>query len=285
MTLSKCSTSVFAPLVFLAAMSPDTSTWGQSASPASYSLESADVVPGEPVFLRFTVHNSAASVLELDLGQDRKQSFVFDVTLPDGTVTSDVAKPLREGISVPGRVSVAAGESYIQTLLLNEWIRFSAPGTYVIDIDVANPMVSGESTMAVPKFVTRVNVRAPDDQRLAEICATLAEGISTERSVGRAMELALALSYARDPIAVPFLLRAYERNRYVEQEVIEGLARISDISAVEALISMLDYDVTQDASWNESRIARARSALAGLERASTEPSVKRTIQLALAENR
>jgi hypothetical protein len=48
---------------------------------------------------------------------------------------------------------------------------------------------------------------------------------------------------------------------------------------------MLATDVSQDASWNESRIARARWALTNLERASTDASTKQTIQLALAENR
>jgi hypothetical protein len=286
MTLCRWSVSLFIVLAFFAGTLSRTNAFAQNASPVSYVLESPDVVPGEPVFLRFVVHNTSAAPLKLDLGQDRKQSFVFDVNFPDGTTASDLVKPLRSGLAASGDISVAASERYTQTLLLNEWINFNAPGTYVVDVEVAKALqLSGGSTAPIPRFVTRVNVLPHDDQRLDQICARLTDQISAERSVGRARDLALALSYVRDPVAVPFLREAYERNRYVESEVIDGLERIGDVMAIETLISMLATDVSQDASWNESRIARARWALTNLEGASTDANTKRTIQLALAENR
>src|SRR5688572_17843046 len=94
MTLCRWSVSLFIVLAFFAGMLSRTNTFAQNASPVSYVLESPDVVPGEPVFLRFVVDNTSAAPLKLDLGQDRKQSFVFDVNFPDGTTASDLVKPL-----------------------------------------------------------------------------------------------------------------------------------------------------------------------------------------------
>lgn len=286
MTRYKSSALIFVLLASFAATLSCTNASAQNASPVSYSLESPNVVPGEPVLLRFLVHNTSASVVKLNLGQDRKQSFVFNVNFPDGTTGSDLLKPLHGGLAASGDISVAAGERYTQTLLFNEWINFTTPGMYVVDVDVATPLhYSDGSSSPIPRFVTRVNVLPRDDQRLAQILTTLTDQISAEPSVGRARELALALSYARDPIAVPFLREAYKRNRYVESEVIEGLERIADTTAIETLISMLEIDIAQDASWNESRVTRARWALTNLERTSANDDTKRTIQLALAENR
>lgn len=282
----RCSASTFILVVFFAATLSCMNTFAQNASPVSYSLDSPNVIPGEPVFLEFVVHNSSLGALKLDLGQDRKQNFVFDVNFPDGTTGSDLRKALHDGLAASGEVSVAAGERYTQTLLLNEWVNFNAPGMYVVDVDVATPMQLGDGSAApIPRFVTRVNVLPRDNQRLTRILTALTEQISAERSVGRARDLALALSYVRDPIAVPFLREAYKRNRYVESEVIEGLERIGDNTAVETLISMLEIDDSQDASWNQSRVAHARWALTNLEHATADVEMKRTIQLALAETR
>jgi hypothetical protein len=203
----------------------------------SYSMATPTATAHEPLYLEFRIQNGSARTVTVNLGQDRKQAFVFDVVFPDGTAVSDLSMPTKEGISRRATVALSANESYVQTLLVNEWIDLSAPGTYEIEVTLMSPIVSDLGRNLSPPFRAVVTILPRDEFRLTQTCQTLTDRIAAAQSVEAAMDAALALSYVRDPIAVPFLTRALQSGKYVDHHIIRGLERVGNTSAATSLIS------------------------------------------------
>src|SRR5689334_14442911 len=105
----------------------------------SYAMENSELTLNEPVIVQFHVKNPLPTPIQLDLGRDRKGNVVFTVVKPDGKVL-ELRQPPREGISLSGKFSIAAGESYDQNLLVNEWTDFSTPGNYALKVKLATPI-------------------------------------------------------------------------------------------------------------------------------------------------
>jgi hypothetical protein len=251
----------------------------------SYSLGSQTVTLGEPVFLRFEVQNGSREAIKVDLGQNRKQAFLFDVTFPNGTTVTQLSMPTRQGISPIGRISVGVGETYKQTLLLYEWVDLSQVGTYQIDVKLASSIESVTGVrIAAPAFRTVFNILPRDEFVLREVCDKLLSRIEGSQSVEEAMEAALALSHVRDSIAVPFLDRALRSGKQVANEAVSGLERIGDMSAVQVLISFVrETDATpiDINTYAGTREILARSALERIQRRTSDLAIKQAIQSAL----
>ncbi len=183
----------------------------------SYSLPTAQVSLHEPIVINFQVDNETARVIGLDLGQDRKGEFVFTVTSPEGA-TLHLPQYRHNGISQYGTVSVQPGESFSQSLLLNEWYdNFNVPGKYVLGARLTK-----------------------DPARLEKVCADLAKQVETAPNPEAAQEPALMLSYIEDPIAVPYLARVLATKTLTYDKAIAGLKRIGNDAAVEELLSALN---------------------------------------------
>ena len=72
---------------------------------------------------------------------------------------------------------------------------------------------------------------------LKKECATLSKRVADADSYEEAAEAALALSYIKDPVAVPYLKKALTSNQMVEGITVKGLERIGSDEAIEALTS------------------------------------------------
>ncbi len=203
------------------------------------SLSKSRLTLHEPVNLIFTIKNRLTQPIKINLGQDRKQFFLFTITQPNGSsVTLPQLK--REGISVlSSELSLEPGETYTQKLLLNEWFDFPIPGKYRIQVQLAKPIQTeeGASTEEGTRSYTILEVEPRNAESLKLVCATLSEHLKASTSYEEAAEAANELSYIKDPVAVPYLKEALMSEQMVESIAVKGLERIGGDEAVEALTS------------------------------------------------
>ena len=221
----------------------------------TYSLANGSPTLLEPVLIDFTVENRLEQSVNLDLGADRKESFQFKVKQPDG-MTIELPQLRAEGLSRVGRLTVGAGQTYTQRVLLNEWYEFPSPGKYELSARLTKPIRTSEGAGVVEpaEFHTTLEVQPRNAERLQQIAAGLAEQVTNAPSYEEAAQAARALSYVKDPVAVPYLEKALSSGRMVEPIVIAGLERIGGEEAIRALTAA---SVSQD----EETAELARAAL------------------------
>lgn len=248
-------------------------------------LEHGSVVLHEPVFATFVVQNTQPERLEFDLGSDSKTTFAFSITEPDGRTVHLPPFQTPDGVSASGRVALENGLTYTQKMLLNEWYDFSSAGRYSIAFHTSAVLRTGsgravESTPIEPIFL---EVQPRDEDRLQSICNDLATAALTSSLHTRKRETAAAaLSYVKDPVAIPFLRQLLERGPDVvalERYAVEGLTRIGTDEAIGVLIE--SYGAEQFRS-SQPEIG------AGLQRVrakTTDDELKNRIDAALAAAR
>lgn len=244
----------------------------------SYSLESDQLTLHEPVVLNFTVENGFTQPVKLDLGQDRKGGFLVTVTRPDGEEVQ-VPRFSREGVARLGNLSIEPGQTYSQRLLLNEWFNFSTPGRYGIEVRLADPVQTRErANVMVSASGTRtaVYILPRDEKKLERVAADLAKRVASASSYEEAAEATLALSYIKDPVAVPHLGKVISSGRMVESVAVGALAQLANEEAVQVLINASN---SQD---GETAVL-AKAALGKIERRTSDLSLKEKIKQALSQ--
>lgn len=241
----------------------------------AYRIDNSELTLHEPVVVRFSVQNNLAVPIQLDLGRDRKGSFLFTIVKPEGK-TLELSQPTREGISLLGKLSVKPGEVYEQDLLVNEWSDFPTPGTYVVKVKLSTPILTddGTSVPANNRGEIKLNIAPRNPERLKAVSSSLLEHIVKASSYEEAAAAALELSYVDDPIAVPSLEKALSSGRMVEPIVISGLERLGNDEAVEVLISTLKNQ-------NNETSELARSALANIAQKTSDMVLKEKIRRAI----
>ena len=228
----------------------------------------------EPVILVFSVKNNSSQMISLDLGQDRKGGFSFSITRPDGSKLN-LPRYLREGLAAPGSVTVGAGESYSEDILLNEWYDFSIAGNYVVEGRLSQPVVTALGAETDSGFRETLTIGPRDEVALNKSCGALADQVEGSRSYESAAQATLALSYVRDPVAVPYLRRVLFSDKPVESIAIKGLEGIQDRASVNVLAEALDRKL-RDATL-------ARAALVRMERSTTDLQLRQEIDRVLSQ--
>jgi PBS lyase HEAT-like repeat len=199
-----------------------------------YEFQAQHVTLHEPVMLSFHVMNATTKPLNLDLGMDRKGGFGFSVTRPDGTKVTLPPFTAR-GLARVGKVVVQPAEAYSQNLLLNEWYEFSMIGKYEVEGRLVNPIVSDSTSEKDAGFRQSIEVGPRDELSLTKTCDALAAKVEVSPASEQAHEAAFALSFVKDPIAVPYLRRALLADKTVALSVVNGLEMIGNGAAVQAL--------------------------------------------------
>jgi hypothetical protein len=223
----------------------------------------------EPVVARVTVTNSGEKSIRVDFGVDFLEGFRLSVTRPDGQ--RHVLPPLapREGLAFGGPVDIADSSSYTRVLILNEWLGFDAPGLYRVEVGLTGvPNIAVVTIMVLPR----------DSGRLARVSTELADKALRATSFDEALLITKALSFALGTEAVPHLKRVAVENDGLAPIAVDGLARIADRAAVEAL-----HALSRSLSKELSALARGRL---GVVRLSTQDvRLQREIDAMLASSK
>lgn len=217
----------------------------------------------EPVLVRFVVENGVPEAVTIDLGHDRLGNFDFTITRPDGsTVRAPRLSP--EGLGRLGKITLPPGQSYSQRLVLNQWFDFAQPGTYRIEPALATA-VTREAGGPVPVETAgaiSLRIQPANSQALEKVGQELA-ATATSSNAAAAIEASVALSYMRDPAAVPHLTAALNGGiRQVQRNVAVGLARIATKPAIEALIARLKSGDPETADFLRTLLQTARKETA-----------------------
>ena len=262
MRCSKRQIAIVAPLMCLLAV-PAVAQLPAGVN-VSYAIAGGDVTLNEPVFLVLSVDNRLPEPVSVDLGMNYDSGFRAKLTRPDGKVV-DRSQPVARTseIVVPGVEFVPPLKTFAKRLLLNKWFVFDAPGRYALDVELTIPILVNPS-LSADQYVRReldvartkpipvngvaapsptaghveLTVRDRNPTHLAALCEELQRRAALPGPGRR--DAAEALSYVNDPVAVPYLKAMLEGNAN-EDLVIDGLARIGDAAAVEALISQTDH--------------------------------------------
>ncbi len=265
--------------VFLFAMAAREKTGAQPRKDelVSFSVVSAKVTLHEPLMIDFVVNNTSAETLEFDLGPDRKENFRLTLTRPDRTTRANQLQI--DGVARGGKIMILPGQSYRQKLLVNEWFDISQQGTYTVSVEMITPIRSKKGQVitngANGRFTIQVLSRDPD--KLGEVCDALFNQMMTSDTYEQVSESAVALSFIKDPVAVPYLERMLKTDKMVELIAIQGLARINDREAVEVLINALKLQKPEITT-------SAQYALSQIEVETKDPSLKQQIRRALKKN-
>jgi len=214
----------------------------QSTNKNIVSITCADniLTLNEPLVIVFRAFNPLTETLQIDLGFDRKGGFQYILIKPDGSKT--VLENQRQGgISREGVVTVRPGEAYSQLLVINEWHEFSAPGIYVLEVRIVNPIKTqmGQSIESLSDFRFEVEIQPRNEKRLIDKCEKLLTLIRSASSHSEAAGPAYILSHVEDKIAISYLTQLFTLPVMVEHFAIDGLARIGDQEATNALIFSL----------------------------------------------
>jgi len=233
--------------VFLAAILFAGSAGGKpQATPsvtAAFALQGPTSTLHEPVAIEFSLHNQLGEEASIELGYDREGNFEFKIIQPDGSTVSPPPLPVHEGITRHHEVTMPAGETYRQRLILNKWYPFSKPGNYRIGVTLKAIIRRGSGAPAKTEFSQdlALKIGERDPKRLNKICTNLAkDGMSSNAQT--ALDAAGLLSYVPDVIAVPYLARLTREGPFVvvtKSMAFDGLVRIARAEGSDNVISRL----------------------------------------------
>ncbi|MGH6848485.1 MAG: HEAT repeat domain-containing protein [Methylocella sp.] len=230
----------------------------------SVSLPEASVGLNAPIFFDLKVFNRSARKVGFDLGLNSKANLQLTIWGPGGGVTTRTLSS--GGFGLSGKVSLAPGGAFVEKLLLNEWYDFPQPGTYHIK---ATPLedssgASGAANANRPSTAFSLQIDPRDPGQLERICQGLADRAIAATTYEEKEAAANALSYIRDPLAVPSLVRVLQHGSMVENYAVDGLGRIGSPAAIEALIAAQNHP-------DEDVRAAARSMLGALREGGQGP--------------
>lgn len=245
----------------------------QGGLSVSYTLATAAPTVNEPVFVKFTVYNgrSAPVVADLAMNSHGYGGFQGKLTRPDAR-TED-GPTVTPGEWVPrNRVSIAPDETFTMLLPINKWFDFDVPGRYFLEIGTRKALTT-EAGLELPALTggnLEIEVGPREPARLKRICADL-EGRALNSQAPGWFEAAETLSHIHDPVAVPYLARLLGTRDDLTYVLAEGLERIGDGPAVDALLAHANDGA-------EDRRNAVRSALAVIESKTHDPEILRKIQ-------
>lgn len=196
------------------------------------------VTLNEPVTLSLSLKNGSPYPLQVDLGFDREGAFEFELTKPDGTkqsmrvglhlLVNDVASRLP-------RFTVPPGRDYGQTILLSELLSFPQAGAYTLRVRFDGSIAgTSDSSSALPRKSTFSIVVLPrDEARLNERLRELSSRLALPQGSDGFSEAVDELSSIKDPVAIPYLEAATDRE--ISPKFCETLRLIGTPAAKQAL--------------------------------------------------
>jgi PBS lyase HEAT-like repeat len=205
---------------------------GMSVSPPTVS-----VGLNEPIFVDLTVSNRTAQTVGIDLGRNDKSNLELTISDPTGAVVTETLSP--GGFGGSGEISLPPQGTFAEKVLLNEWYPFPLTGAYSIKMTLLDG--DGTASAASPSTEFSVQVGPRNPSKLALLARELADKAITGATIAEKMEAAITLSYIVDPVAVDSLVRVLQQGSMVAHYAVDGLGRIGNPEAIEALTAARDY--------------------------------------------
>jgi hypothetical protein len=214
--------------------------------------------PG-PVDAVLAIRNYAPDPIKLDLGIDHKAAVLISFHLPDGTLVKRQYPLDNEAFGAIGRLTLAPGQGYEETLVLNDWQGFEQSGSYEIEVEL--PPVQEPASLRSQRLVatTRFRVVPRDPGMLAANCRRL-QAATLGKEPHAVMNAAHALSFAADEACLPSLVAVLRTSFLGRHAAIRGLARLGSTAAIAAVVRSWD-----DFDPDFKEIARNQFGFAGRE--------------------
>jgi hypothetical protein len=254
-------------LIFMAKLT----SFAQSGSPVSFTLDRVIVSVGEPVLVRVHIHNTTSQILELDLGDNAKDNIVVSVIDPTGNRNEKRPPPPTNGGEMTsfGWKRLGPGKDYAETLVLNEWFDFKNPGKYQVEIRLKEPATLDKQSLPTPTFSLNLEVTVYDLVRLESACKNLAAEVVHPLPGQNSLGATQALELVHDPNLVPFwsqLLKS-THNQSLQEISVRNLAYVRNQQSVEGLAEALR-------SHDKDTRSLARSALERIAAEASDPIVR-----------
>jgi hypothetical protein len=200
--------------------------------------ENGTVLLHQPFDVMLIIHNSSSQVAQLDLGDDRKSNIVLTVEFPDGTEkTCRVAQ--HQGLARIGRIKIQPGRTYSQPLVVNDWVDFAIAGIYRMTVYLRVPIRLDDGTIVEPKPLRVVaSVTGPNSKALTDFCREALQNLLSSKTYSEAQHAAEVLGYTQDPLAVPYLGRAFDTPYPVQSLLVTGLERIGTDDSIRVLLEV-----------------------------------------------
>jgi hypothetical protein len=245
---------------------------------------------GEPIVALFTIANAGQETVHLDLGANHKDNLVLLIKAPPGPRSAACLKEesyqVFDRFGAIGDIALKPGESFSESLVLNDWHCFDLVGDYELRVKLPLPPALAQAKPETLEASSRFRLNPFDRASLDAACRRLEETtISRDHppagapptSDEAARSAGHALSFVGDGACVPALLGVLQAGMLGRGDALQGLARIGTPSAMAAVVSVWDtlgrYD-RQNALADFSGVnlgAQLRSALQRAGKAITAP--------------
>jgi len=245
----------------------------QSGVDIVFWLREMQMVLHQPIVVGMSVKNNLRQPLQLNLGPNRTDAFIFDLQFPDGRKIR-LPRLSGEGLVHPGLIQVLPKQEYAQSLLLNQWTDFPIHGKYILTVLLANEIktANGKRVNANRTFKIEFMILERNKEVIETISNNLVQRILNSDSRVEISRAARELSYIDDPVAIPYLQKAMIADERVALSIIDTFIEKGGKVSVDVLICILTAE--PDSKWR----SMAESALKIIEFKSSDVNLKQRIK-------
>jgi hypothetical protein len=234
---------------------------------AVLTIDEPHLVRNQPVVVTLEISNSGLNAVTINLGPNRVGALRFSLTGSSGRKI--ILEPIRQdGFAGGGSIVIPGHAKYTQRIVLNEWHRFTDPGTY--SVSLIAPI--GASTRNAP---LTFEISGEDPALLRDLSEKLLSSLKHSRSFEDASVTATALCWVTDPIASPYQEAALSSTSMVDGVMIRTLRNIGGPQSAEVLINAMRAKPTAD--W----ILSAKSALETIGATTKDIRLRKRIRFVL----
>jgi hypothetical protein len=210
------------------------------------SLVNPSVCVHEPVIISMSTSNTDDSRLAINLGRDGEEYISVESKQPDGKWKGQ-RPPSRGGFAGLRILRINPQEEKTITFVANKWVGDLAEGEHSLRVMLHVPSTNRNwdppSDLALAgqierEFFLNLNVTAPCPGKLAKLADQDLTVIIGSSSVEIKKTASTHLSYISDVVAVPYMERAIIPDAVGNFDIIDGLARIDDERAKDALFRL-----------------------------------------------
>ena len=213
-----------------------------------WSASNLRYMPGEPILLGLTFRNTGRHPVIIDMGHRGRTA--IKVVFEGEKHKSIFLETCPGGLSAIYEATLSPGEAYHHSILLNEWLSFTQPGTYQLWIlyDAKSGYTLEASNIMAACHFTVTMIRKWGGhlknilERYSHIVMRGARNVGANEAQRRAATSAVCYSGADE--ALPLLKRMIDdRSGWGDAEGVElfkGIRRVGTIAAVELLSELMN---------------------------------------------